>query len=226
MADAFNKFTKLGQGTLVGNWQEERELRELTGHGRNYPINHVPRVQGEPVYMRSRDGTDTRIHGTDHPLDTLNTFNYEYGKSTNPADNLSKIGRREQLLKSQLFEEISKEQQEKLQEEKRRSEQRLFETTSKSTHGWVEGDGNIGRRIMKDQNLRDVQMSDEEFATEHGFRRIQPISNIDELKREVEGQHLAVTLYTDCLNRQTVPISASKGVNPFARTCGFTQPNS
>jgi hypothetical protein len=30
----YNKFTKSGKGTLVGNWAEERALREFTGVGR------------------------------------------------------------------------------------------------------------------------------------------------------------------------------------------------
>jgi len=30
----FNKFTARGQGILVGNWNEERTLREFTGVGR------------------------------------------------------------------------------------------------------------------------------------------------------------------------------------------------
>lgn len=32
---AYNKFRgKSGHGTLVGNWQEERDLRDFTGEGR------------------------------------------------------------------------------------------------------------------------------------------------------------------------------------------------
>lgn len=31
---AYNKHTKGGHGTLVGNWQEERDLRNFTGEGR------------------------------------------------------------------------------------------------------------------------------------------------------------------------------------------------
>lgn len=32
---AFNKFRgKTGHGTLIGNWQEERDLRDFTGEGR------------------------------------------------------------------------------------------------------------------------------------------------------------------------------------------------
>ena len=30
----FNKFTNNGQGILVGNWNEERSLREFSGVGR------------------------------------------------------------------------------------------------------------------------------------------------------------------------------------------------
>ena len=30
----YNKFTKTAQGTLVGNWNEERSMREFTGVGR------------------------------------------------------------------------------------------------------------------------------------------------------------------------------------------------
>jgi hypothetical protein len=31
---SYNKFTESGKGTLVGNWNEERSLREFTGVGR------------------------------------------------------------------------------------------------------------------------------------------------------------------------------------------------
>ena len=30
----YNKFTNVGKGTLVGNWPEERAIREFTGVGR------------------------------------------------------------------------------------------------------------------------------------------------------------------------------------------------
>lgn len=41
--DAFNKHTKKGCGTLVGNWFEERSIRESTGEGRTVPQRHIPR---------------------------------------------------------------------------------------------------------------------------------------------------------------------------------------
>lgn len=224
MADAYNKYTKQTAGTLVGNWQEERELRDLTGHGRSYPTQHVPYRNGDPTFMREREGTETRIHGTEHPLDTLNTFNYEYGKATNPADNLPKLGKREQLLASQIYNEVHQEHLEKLEVERKEKEARAFETTTKSNFNWKTTEGTVGKRVMKDQNGREVNLSDAEFAVEHGFRRIQPITDIATLQEEVKSKEMPVTLYSESLDRQTIPVSSNKGANPFARACGFTQP--
>jgi hypothetical protein len=43
--DAFNKYLTDGgrSGTLVGNWFEERSIREATGEGRSVPQRHIPR---------------------------------------------------------------------------------------------------------------------------------------------------------------------------------------
>lgn len=43
----FNKSTHNGKGTLVGNWQEERELRDGTGHGRTIPKEHLAKKHGD-----------------------------------------------------------------------------------------------------------------------------------------------------------------------------------
>jgi hypothetical protein len=39
----YNKFLKERQGTLVGNWNEERTIRECTGEGRNVMRQHIPK---------------------------------------------------------------------------------------------------------------------------------------------------------------------------------------
>ena len=40
---AYNKFTNGGNGSLVGNWNEERSLREFTGVGRRVVNEHIPK---------------------------------------------------------------------------------------------------------------------------------------------------------------------------------------
>jgi hypothetical protein len=40
---SYNKFTAKGKGTLVGNWAEERALREFSGVGRTIMREHIPK---------------------------------------------------------------------------------------------------------------------------------------------------------------------------------------
>jgi hypothetical protein len=73
--DAFNKVNETlrgsgGAGTLIGNWAEERSLRDACGEGRNIPQRHLPRSgmltnwdqvpSGGP---RKQDNTFERIYG-------------------------------------------------------------------------------------------------------------------------------------------------------------------
>ena len=49
---AYNKYTNKGNGSLVGNWNEERSLREFTGVGRRVVNEHIPKkhlVFDEPI---------------------------------------------------------------------------------------------------------------------------------------------------------------------------------
>lgn len=39
----FNKFGAKAHGTLIGNWQEERELKDFTGTHRTIPKQHIPK---------------------------------------------------------------------------------------------------------------------------------------------------------------------------------------
>jgi hypothetical protein len=39
----FNKYGGKTHGTLVGNWEEERELKDFTGTSRSIAKQHVPK---------------------------------------------------------------------------------------------------------------------------------------------------------------------------------------
>jgi hypothetical protein len=102
----YNKGLDKGKGTLVGNWFEERSLRDFTGVGRCIIKEHIPKRHlnfEEPIKTDKRfDNTHDRIHG--HRKDELMyTENFYYGKSENPADNLPKVGRKNQLQEQQMF---------------------------------------------------------------------------------------------------------------------------
>ena len=101
----FNKGTNAGRGTLIGNWQEERELREGTGHGRTIPKTHIAKKHGDlenPIsHDKVFDDTKVRINGKleDQLLDT---HNYSYGRAHNPALDLPTHGKRTVSMEQQI----------------------------------------------------------------------------------------------------------------------------
>merc|ERR1719262_2198476 len=70
--DAYNKKILKPEvgGTLVGNWLEERSIREATGEGRTVPNRHIPRsgllqdfTKVPSSGPRKVDNTFERIYG-------------------------------------------------------------------------------------------------------------------------------------------------------------------
>lgn len=94
---SFNKYTASGKGTLIGNWAEERSLREFTGVGRTIIREHVPKrhldFENPIINEKINDDTNQRIYGEKNPQPMFSET-YSIGKSFNPADNLPKVGRK------------------------------------------------------------------------------------------------------------------------------------
>merc|ERR1719405_312421 len=74
--DAFNKYlSDPGRGgTLIGNWFEERAIREATGEGRSVPQRHIPRsgllsdwTKVPESGPRAQDDTFKRAYEVDVP---------------------------------------------------------------------------------------------------------------------------------------------------------------
>jgi len=57
----YNKFTAQGKGTLVGNWAEERSLREFTNVGRTITREHIPKkhLNFEQPIVRAKEFDNT-----------------------------------------------------------------------------------------------------------------------------------------------------------------------
>jgi hypothetical protein len=80
--DAYKKYhvdPKKG-GTLIGNWFEERGLREATGEGRSVPQRHIPRsglltdwTKVPDAGPRKQDDTFERTYGPKHWVKTMPT---------------------------------------------------------------------------------------------------------------------------------------------------------
>lgn len=75
--DAYNKYVNEGPGTLVGNWFEERSIRDVTGEGRTVPQRHIPRSGLLKDFTRTP-------HGGPRKMD--DTFERCYGPKVFPRD--------------------------------------------------------------------------------------------------------------------------------------------
>jgi hypothetical protein len=169
MVDRYNKHAKGGHGTLVGNWHEEKALRELTGHGRSQPTEHIPKSDGEPLKQRDTGATVTRIHG-ELWEDMLAATNHEYGTCFNKASTLRKVGRREEMLQQEIEAQV---QQEFLTTQMQRDEEakrRAFDTTNRTAFDWKLSQDPLGRRVMKTQDGQPSEATDDQFAMEHKLR--------------------------------------------------------
>ena len=108
----YNKFTANGKGTLVGNWAEERTLRDFTGVGRYVKHTyltyyravmqkHVPKKHLDfetPIVNPNVQDTKGRIFG-EMKAHEMTTETRAIGTGKNPADAFPKIG-----LKKKNFE--------------------------------------------------------------------------------------------------------------------------
>ena len=176
------------------------------------------------------DNTHERILGYRRD-EVTNSENWEYGRSTNAADALPKVGRRTQMLEAQIHAQLIEEQREKDAKEQRRLNERYFDTTTGSTHTTQDMAANtIGRRLIKTQDGAPIAPShfDEELAVEKGFNSRKPMMDEASLKASVPkggyAQQQPVTFYTEHLSRKNVYMSSTTGVNPFAKSHAFTQP--
>lgn len=230
----FNKFEGKAHGTLVGNWQEERALKDFTGTSRTIPKSHIPKkhLDFETNISRSynEDRTHDRIHGERKALE-LESESHGYGRGKNKAETLPKVGKKTAQMEQEIRDQVLRELKEKEEEEERIRNMRYFDSTAKTTYTKQDYTANkVGKRVMKTQNGEPIRYSerDEELTVEHGFGRRTQKATDEELKMEVpEGdftQTAPVTVYTEALKNKGVMMSASTGPNPFAKTSGFTQP--
>ncbi len=198
-SNIFNKHLPEGKGTLDGNWYEERALRDFTGVGRTIIREHIPKRCGnleEPIYNDKKfDNTLDRIHGVRRD-EIMQSENYMYGRSKNPADELPQVGKRTMLMEREIQQKVLQELAEKEREEERQRNMRYFDTTGKTT--FVEQDMTanvVGRKVMKTQDGGLVAMDnrDELLMVEHGFGRRTQKTTDQELVNQIPQGHYTQT---------------------------------
>lgn len=173
----YNKFETKAHGTLVGNWQEERELKDTTGVARTIPKPHIPKKHLDfenPVQTDFKgDDTKARIYGQ-QTTTLFKSENNGYGRGYNKALSLPTKGSKTKNLEKEIEQQVLQEMKEKEEEQERIRNMRYFDSTTRTTYVKQDYTANeVGKRVMKTQDgqkLSDKER-DEELTVEHGFGR-------------------------------------------------------
>lgn len=149
--DAYNKYlTDPGKGgTLIGNWFEERGLREATGEGRSVPQRHIPRsglltdwTKVPEGGGRRQDNTFERTYGPKYTVKTVPvskvigageediTGEVPIAPMVQAEGRIARVGGRELLYRQARREVAEAELAEDDAERERKANERSFETTS------------------------------------------------------------------------------------------------
>jgi len=198
--DSFNKSARVGQGTLIQNWNEERTLREDTGEGRALSRAHItknhedlfrkPVSELQQVYSQDprQDKTFDRVFGRKLDPNYTSEHRAEYTKKTYIQDPL---GKRLGLKEQQFMEQISQEVNDQNRNLDDYHQQRYLNTTYENEYTKKNTGVNVvGRRVMKDQNGQSLapDTRDQDLLVDHGLLKRCPLSDENELQAAVKKE--------------------------------------
>ena len=105
---------------MIGNWWEERELRDNTGEGRTITMRHIPKKHGDLQEVITHDfafdNTKERIVGKSNDQ-IFDTHNLGYGRDKNPALSLRTTGKRTECLEQEIMKQVLSEKVERERKE-------------------------------------------------------------------------------------------------------------
>mmetsp|Transcript_70604 Transcript_70604/g.113814 ORF Transcript_70604/g.113814 Transcript_70604/m.113814 type:complete len:451 (-) Transcript_70604:96-1448(-) len=227
--DAYNKELRPGEGpgTLIGNWCEERVLRESSGEGRTVPQRHLQRSgllkdwTKVPTIAMKKDDTFDRVYGPKAPYVT-ETASKTIGKHDESVPNLMRSGPLAKTLERARHESAEAEVQ---GEEAIRAEmesRRHFETTTGVTHSKPDHTlavKAVGKKSCKLEITRGpapdpcMAMGNDgiEVPTHSHYANVEQVTH----------QRMCLA---DTELRSNVRVSASAGIGPFHRNSEFTKP--
>lgn len=242
--DAYNKYlTESGRsGTLIGNWFEERVIREATGEGRSVPQRHIPRsglltdwTSVPSCGPRKQDNTFERTYGSkfnlkDVPLSKIIGAGEEDITGETPLapmlqaqGRIARVGPREiacQASRREVAEALVQEEEAELEQKR---QERSFDTTygghyQKPDESLTEKAAFL-RKSFKEDILHGKQ-PDRSIALRNAGMDIQ--TNVH--YSNAEGvTHNRMSLMDKSL-RNDMKVSACQGYATFGRNSEFSKP--
>jgi len=242
--DAYNKFlTDPGRGgTLVGNWFEERSIREATGEGRTVPQRHIPRsglltdwTKVPDCGPRKQDNTFERTYGPkvfqkNVPTSKVIgageediTGEVPIAPMVQAEGRIARVGGRELACKAARWESAERELKAEEAERDRKANERLFDTTNgceyqKPDESLAEKAAHL-RKSCKLEILHGPH-PDRSIALRNAGMDIQ--TNVH--YSNTEGVTHARMSLMEPFMRNDMKVSACQGFRPFGKNSEFSKP--
>ena len=250
MHNIYNKKILTKDGTLIENWFEEGELRKITGEGRSIRGTTFGKITFDPevihINTNPHDNTFKRVIGEKEPRKDYSLTSKDYGLNNDEILPYThpKLNVKDDKEKLNIYVKNSNMYNEEA--EKCGQEFRSFETTNKSLHPPQPFKEFIGLRHMLTQDRTPIprekainfipielikKMGQE--AAEADFkekkRKKEELKKLaeksklppEELLKEPEEE--TSSFWLNNLNSSDIYHSFTKGINPWARSSGFTQ---
>ena len=250
MHNIYNKKIITQNGTLIENWFEEGELRKQTGEGRSIRGNSFKKITFDPEVMHTdtnpRDNTYKRVIGEKEPRKDYSLTSQDYGQNNDEILKYThpKLSAKDEQEKLNIYVKNSNHYGEEA--EKCGQEFRSFETTNKSLHPPQPFKEFIGLRHMLTQDrdpiprekainfipIEIIKKMGQEAAEadfqekkrkKEELKRLAARSKLppEELMKEPEEE--GASFWLNNINSSDIYRSFTKGINPWARSSGFTQ---
>ena len=246
----YNKTILSRDGTLIGNWFEEGELRKLTGEGRSIKGTSFKKVTFDPenihIDNNPHDNTYQRVIGEKEPTKDYSLTSKDYGQNNYEILKYThlKLNAEDEQKKFNIYLKNSKLYNEEAN--KCEEEFHSFETTNRNLHPPQPIKDYIGLRHMMTQdripiprekaiNLIPIEIikkmgqeaAEEEFKEKkrkkEELKRLQAKSKLppEELVKQQDEE--SSSFWLNNVNSPNVYHSFTKGISPWARSSAFTQ---
>eukprot|EP00421_Protoceratium_reticulatum_P045943 CAMPEP_0168437450 /NCGR_PEP_ID=MMETSP0228-20121227/41443_1 /TAXON_ID=133427 /ORGANISM="Protoceratium reticulatum, Strain CCCM 535 (=CCMP 1889)" /LENGTH=445 /DNA_ID=CAMNT_0008451669 /DNA_START=45 /DNA_END=1379 /DNA_ORIENTATION=+ len=228
--DAFNKSVAkhAAQGTLVGNWYEERVLREAVGEGRTVPQRHLPRSGLLKDFTKTVTGGPRAMDDTYERCVGAKGLQGHYGTSAqvighHDQETVDHVGPQAAVRRMEWMDAAEYEVQLEEAQLARRDQERSFHTTtgvtySKPDEAQAQAAQHL-RRSCQDE-IRYGAAPDKMLAVGNEGLDYHPHVHY----ANVEGVTQARVALADPTSRSGLKVSACTGVSAFGKHAEFSKP--
>jgi len=227
--DAYNTVMKPGDsaGTLIGNWFEERVLRDSSGEGRTVPQRHLPRSgllkdwTKVPAVPRKGDDTFDRVYGPNSSVPVA-PASWTIGQTDASVPTHARVGPLSGSMAAAQLDAAEQEVQEEEAIVDSVNHERHFETSTGVAHQkpdyTVAEKATHGTKSCAEEIMRGVK-PDSMMALDNEGLEV-PFHEHYAGVEQVTHQRMC---FADPEQRNNVQASAAAGVGTFHRNSDFTK---